>query len=122
MPIFHKGFWNSSRAWFPRRNPRRTPLERVGGINPNYTLYRNKEGGTIANFLKRVWEQFWGLDSPEDPPEDPLENSPGGSPGGPPRRIPERVRGINPNYVLYQNNEGGTPEDPREGRGSARAC
>ena len=23
-------------------------------------------------FKKRLWGQFWGLDSPEEPPEDPL--------------------------------------------------
>ena len=68
---------------FPR-GPPEDPPERVGGSNPNYILYQNKEEGTIANFQKRVWGVFWGLDSPEDPLEDPPENPPEDPPEVPP--------------------------------------
>jgi hypothetical protein len=41
-----------------------------------------RRGELSAIFKKRVWGQFWGLDSQEDPPEDPLGRVLWGSPLG----------------------------------------
>ena len=78
----------------PPEDPPEDPPQRVGGINQNYVVYHNEKFGTIVNFTKkkRVWAQFWGLDTSEDPPED----------------LPQTVGGTNQNDVFYQNKEGGT--------------
>ena len=41
-----------------------------------------KRGKLSPIYKKRLWGQFWGLDSPEDPPEDPLGRVLWGSPLG----------------------------------------
>jgi hypothetical protein len=87
-PIFKKRLWGQFWGLDSPEDPPEIPWgeslgESLGGVlwgessrgvlRIKYCIvYRNKKGGTIANFQKKALGQFWGLDSPEDPPEDPL--------------------------------------------------
>ena len=66
---------------FPEESPKESPREYPRGPVGNNVIYRNKKGKLPPISKKRVWGQFWGLDSPEDPPRGPPGESPEGSPG-----------------------------------------